>query len=337
MRLGSLYLALIQVTLLLPLGIFAAKDNKNERNTTVDRTVNLRTHSIYAPYIDQDLQNRWWDFGADAYVNTNKHVRLTRNRPSQMGWLWSRLPLTATHYVIEVEFKISGDPKSHLHGDGLAIWLTKTRAQPGPVFGSVDKFQGLGIFLDTYANSRHSYSFPRIVAMMGDGETNYDHEQDGERTKIGACSANFRKTNVNTKLKITYVKDTYLDVKVQYKAWDTWTDCFRIEGVSIPLAPYLGFSALTGDVFDAHDIISVTTSSAILADANRPRDKLHVTPSSSSVGGSWLGFLIKLFLFVGVCFGALYGYQEYNRRNRGLGGGYGRNGVLDVFSNSKRF
>jgi hypothetical protein len=52
------------------------------------QTVQLRTHSLFAPYIDEDLQNRyvldpgwllyelyfqhvsrrWWDFGADAYV-----------------------------------------------------------------------------------------------------------------------------------------------------------------------------------------------------------------------------------------------------------------------------
>jgi mannose-binding lectin 2 len=50
------------------------------------QTVQLRTHSLYAPYIDQDLHNRhalymdctfimadtvdgrWWDFGADSYV-----------------------------------------------------------------------------------------------------------------------------------------------------------------------------------------------------------------------------------------------------------------------------
>ena len=37
-----------------------------------------------------------------------------------------------------------------LYGDGLAIWLTKDRMATGPVFGSIDYFQGLGIFLDTY-------------------------------------------------------------------------------------------------------------------------------------------------------------------------------------------
>lgn len=32
------------------------------------QVIPLRSHTIFAPYIDQDLQNRWWDFGADAYV-----------------------------------------------------------------------------------------------------------------------------------------------------------------------------------------------------------------------------------------------------------------------------
>jgi hypothetical protein len=36
--------------------------------TSACQTVQLRTHSLYAPYVDQDLQNRWWDFGGDAYV-----------------------------------------------------------------------------------------------------------------------------------------------------------------------------------------------------------------------------------------------------------------------------
>ncbi|KAH8115262.1 legume-like lectin family-domain-containing protein [Phellopilus nigrolimitatus] len=351
------------LVLLLPLGALAAKDSKKDgkkdaKNATIDRLINLRTHSLYAPYIDQDLQNRWWDFGADAIVNTNKHIRLTRARPSQMGWLWSRLPLTATHYVIEVEFKISGDSpssSSHLHGDGLAIWLAQDRAEPGPVFGSKGayKFTGLGIFLDTYANARHAYSFPRVVAMLGDGATSYDHDHDGDTTSVGACSANFRRTNVATRLRLTYVRDKFLDVKMQFKAWDDWTDCFRIEGLAIPNAPYIGFSALTGDVFDTHDIISISTSSAILGDPSRPRDRLQgAAGAAGGAGGasasSWLGALVRLFLFAGVCVGALYGYKEYARRNNvgfgagggggfGRGGGYGRGGGFDMWRDGKRF
>ena len=39
-----------------------------------------------------------------------------------------------------------------------------------------------------YANSRHPYSFPRITAMLGDGKTPYDNDNDGENHSLGACS-----------------------------------------------------------------------------------------------------------------------------------------------------
>lgn len=70
-----------------------------------------------------------------------------------------------------------GGQAGHLYGDGFAskdhicihawmafstrftysillVWLTKDRLSPGPVFGSKDNFNGLGIFFDTYDNER---------------------------------------------------------------------------------------------------------------------------------------------------------------------------------------
>lgn len=45
-------------------------------------------------------------------------------------------------------------PSGHLFGDGFAMWLAKKRMSTGPVFGSVNNFEGLGIFFDTYDNER---------------------------------------------------------------------------------------------------------------------------------------------------------------------------------------
>lgn len=89
-----------------------------------------------------------WDFGGDAIINTNKHVRLTQDKQSQSGWIWSRMPLTVTNWQVEFEFKVEG--KSNTIGDGFAMWLTRDRATPGPVFGNQDFFTGLGIFFDTW-------------------------------------------------------------------------------------------------------------------------------------------------------------------------------------------
>lgn len=114
-------------------------------------------------------------------------MRLTQDRSSQSGWLWSRLPLAPNAFEIEFEFKVDGKSNS-VFGDGFAVWLTKARAGSGPVFGSTDYWSGLGIFFDTYANSRHTYSFPRIYAIMNDGTKQYDVGGDGEGQEIGSCS-----------------------------------------------------------------------------------------------------------------------------------------------------
>lgn len=70
----------------------------------------------------------------------------------------------------------------------MAMWLTKQRAQTGPVFGFMDRFEGLGIFIDTYKNNRPGVVFPYIMAMVGDGHTSYDKENDGKANELAGCS-----------------------------------------------------------------------------------------------------------------------------------------------------
>src|SRR6266566_263118 len=155
-----------------------------------------------------------------------RYIRLTSERPSQTGWLFSRVPLTATNWEIEVEFKIHG--KNQLYGDGFAMWLIKQRAQPGPVFGSVDSFEGLGIFIDTYKNNRPGTVFPYVMAMIGDGKTPYEKETDGKINEFAGCSARgIRGASVPTKLKLTYFQDKHLKLELQYKSDGDWTLCFE--------------------------------------------------------------------------------------------------------------
>lgn len=47
-----------------------------------------------------------WDFGGDAIINTGKHVRLTQDRQSQSGWLWSRMPMSVANWQVDFEFKV---------------------------------------------------------------------------------------------------------------------------------------------------------------------------------------------------------------------------------------
>jgi len=262
---------------------------------------------------------RWFDFGGETYVNTNKYIRLTQDRQSETGWLWSRLPITVPNFQIDIEFKISSS-SNHLFGDGMAIWITKGRAQYGPVFGSADQFEGIGIFIDTYSNTRHSYSFPRILGMIGDGKQRYDQGSDGDTNAAGACSARVRRTKkdqVKTIARIIYKKDQGLEVLIQYKGWDEWTPCFELKGMTLPASPYLGVTAITGEVYEAHDVVSITTSSII---TRRPEIAGKVAPpepvkAKIPSGGGFLSFLLKVSLFGGFCAAAYQAYRVYYLQN----------------------
>lgn len=222
------------------------------------RHVQLRTHSLQKPYLDQDFQSRWWDFGGTTVVDAANRIRLTYDTQHSTGWLWSRLPITATNYEIEFEFSISGRGAS-IFGDGMAMWLTSSRATTGPVFGNIDEFQGLGIFIDTYKNGRTGTTFPYVSAMLGDGKTKYDAQHDGKATELAGCSARgIRQASIPTKGRLTYIKDDYLKLELQYKSEGEWTECFTTPGVALPNVMYLGFTAITGEVSDNHDVCLAT-------------------------------------------------------------------------------
>ena len=92
-----------------------------------------------------------------------------------------------------MEIKIHG--AGHLHGDGMAIWLTEERAKPGNVFGHADNFNGLGVFIDTYKNSRPGVVFPYVMAMLGNSSVSYDSEQDGKNNELAGCSVGLSPRN----------------------------------------------------------------------------------------------------------------------------------------------
>jgi mannose-binding lectin 2 len=246
---------------------------------------------------------------------------LSSDRPSQSGWLFSRVPLTATNWEIEVEYKIHG--KNQLYGDGFAMWLTKERAKQGDVFGSIDKFEGLGIFFDTYKNNRPGVVFPFVMAMVGDGKTPYEKDTDGKPNEFAGCSARgIRHANVPTKFRLTYFQDKYLKLELQYKAENEWTLCFETnEPPAIPQVAYLGFSAETGELSDNHDIVSINAKNLYTAQpTGRP------TPGSGRSGkkvpgvqkksGSWTWFLVKIVLFCLTIGGGYVGYTAWKANSK---------------------
>ncbi|KAF1917237.1 vesicular integral-membrane protein VIP36 precursor [Ampelomyces quisqualis] len=287
------------------------------------KAISLRTHSLEPPYLDTDMQSRWWDFGGDTIIRTDQYIRLASDKPSRDGWIFSRVPLTATNWEIEFEFKLSG--QGSLYGDGFAMWLTKQRAQPGNVFGHTDKFEGLGVFFDTYKNNRPGTVFPYIMAMKGDGQTVYDKDNDGKANEVAGCSARgIRNAQVPTIAKLTYFQDQNLKLELQYKSEGEWTQCFDIPNFKVPPVAYLGFSAETGELSDNHDIISVKSHNLYKKNPGAASSNPGSTGAKKASSmtrerqneGSWTWFLVKFVLFGLALTGAYVGYTVYRTKQR---------------------
>lgn len=112
--------------------------------------------------------------------------------------------------------------------------------------------------------------------MLGDGRTPADLEGDNARNELAACSKNFRRRNVATKARLTYVKNKGLRLETQLDEWDKWDVCFDAPNVELPVSPFVGFSALTGDVADNHDIVGVSVYGATLYQQYRPAQQAGV-------------------------------------------------------------
>ncbi|KAM8829250.1 lectin, mannose-binding 2-like a [Spinachia spinachia] len=228
-----------------------------------------REYSLSKPYQGVgSFGSSHWELMGDAMVTTDQ-LRLTPDKQSRQGAVWSRLPCHLTDWEMQVHFKIHGQGKKNLNGDGLAIWYTKERGQKGPVFGNKDNFTGLGVFVDTYPNEekhleaqkkrytpRTQRIFPFVLAMVGNGSVGYDHERDGRPTELGGCNAMVRNLKHDTFLFIRYVRRR-LTVMIDIDGQHEWRDCLDIPGVRLPKGYYFGATAVTGDLSDNHDIISL--------------------------------------------------------------------------------
>ncbi|KAE8291566.1 VIP36-like protein Lectin mannose-binding 2-like [Larimichthys crocea] len=237
-----------------------------------------REYSLAKPYRGLGFSSSsQWDLMGTAMV-TPDHVRLTPDLQSRQGAVWSRIPFFLRDWELKVHFKIHGQAKKNLNGDGLAIWLTKDRMQNGPVFGNMNHFTGLGIFVDTYPNAdkRYDRAFPYISVMLGNGTLSYDHDYDGRPTELGGCTAMARNAIYDTFVLVRYSKHR-LTLMVDVDGKQEWKDCADITGVRLPTGYFFGASSATGDLSDNHDIISMKLYELTVQRAAEEEEEEEVT------------------------------------------------------------
>jgi lectin, mannose-binding 2 len=79
-------------------------------------------------------------------------IVLTPHSPSHLlGAIWAKTANPHTYWEAEFSFRASGTERG---GMGLAFWYAAKRGLGGNVFGSIDQWNGLGIFFDPNTGGR---------------------------------------------------------------------------------------------------------------------------------------------------------------------------------------
>ncbi|XP_018018315.1 protein ERGIC-53 isoform X1 [Hyalella azteca] len=168
-------------------------------------------YSFKSPYLAQkDNQVPFWTYSGNA-IASSESLRITPSLRSQKGQAWCKQPTSFEWWEVEIVFRING--RGRVGADGLAFWFTTAHGVEGPVFGSSDKWNGLGIFFDSFDNDNKRNN-PYVMAMINDGTKAYDHENDGMSQLLGGCLRDFRNKPHPVRAKIEYYKHV-LTVKIQ--------------------------------------------------------------------------------------------------------------------------
>lgn len=186
------------------------------------------------------------------------NVRITPSLRSKTGMIWNRKQITFPWWEFEVHFRISG--RERMGADGLAFWYTTERMIAGNVFGSKDRWNGLGLIFDSYDNDNKRNN-PYISVILNDGTISYKHDEDGAGQMLGGCFKDFRNKPYPVRARLTYYLNV-LTLQIQPGLTGSNSDyemCFRAENVHLPRHGYIGASAATGDLADDHDIFRMLT------------------------------------------------------------------------------
>ncbi|EDK43679.1 conserved hypothetical protein [Lodderomyces elongisporus NRRL YB-4239] len=232
--------------------------NKESHIVALKKT-ELTQQGLSRPFLDESqFHVKNWDLKGNTMVRNNDFIRLTSNAPHLALNMFSKMPIEADSFEMELTFHIHNDEVKHgLVGDGLAVWFLDKPSEVGEIFGIRNKFTGLGIMMDTYKNGKRG-SFPFINLMLGDGKTFYNKGTDGYETRLAGCYAKeiLNPLSKETKMRLIYMKNGYLSIDFNYFGrHEDWQNCVTLTDVKLPHIKYLGLSANTGQLYENVDII----------------------------------------------------------------------------------
>ena len=210
-------------------------------------------------------------------VISDNYVRLTPDRQSKAGSVFSLESSASREFEVMFEFSISGNGMN-AYGDGMAFWVASFehpahRHPDRNNFGYVKRWYGLGIIVDTFDNNR-DFAQPSLTAIWNDGSFDFHHDSDGlQSPQLGSCKL---KENIRNRLSSSRIVATYsaaqntIEIRIRF-ADGTWQKCIDTD-LTLPedFEFHVGASAQTGQIADNHDLVSIKFYDLASANVNSP-------------------------------------------------------------------
>ncbi|XP_053953969.1 protein ERGIC-53 [Anastrepha ludens] len=282
----------IVVILLLLVDYRYVHANVNNHLAGVHRRFEYK-YSFKPPYLAQkDGTVPFWEYGGNAIASAES-VRVAPSLRSQKGAIWTKAPTNFDWWEVEIVFRVSG--RGRIGADGLAFWYATQKGDyNGAVFGSSDRWNGLGIFFDSFDND-NKHNNPYIMAVVNDGTKQFDHQNDGTTQLLSGCLRDFRNKPFPTRARIEYYNNvlTLLFHNGMTNNNEDYEMCLRADGVQLPKNGYFGISAATGGLADDHDVFHFLTSS-LHPPGQVPSDPVKVPENSEKLAQEYKEYQEKL-------------------------------------------
>lgn len=118
----------------------------------------------------------------------NNFIRLTPDRQSKKGALWSKKSVSVPSLSSILKFRISGQGKTFF-GDGIGFWIVQqSYYSEGSLHGFQERFVGIGIIFDTFKNTENLAKHRDVTVLINDGTKTYEMMTE---TVLG-CNTNVR-------------------------------------------------------------------------------------------------------------------------------------------------
>ncbi|KAF9183535.1 hypothetical protein BGZ51_003990 [Haplosporangium sp. Z 767] len=192
----------------------------------------------------------FWGAHGNSFVGLD-FVRLAPSVPGLYGSMWRSSPNVHKEWEVEFSFKAFG--QSYIGGKGLAFWYTEERAVDGPVFGSKDKWKGLGVFLDT-SDPANQRTHPAIYGFMNDGTTPFPSNPTLQ--SFSGCLRDYKNSPVPVVVRVSYIGQTLTVAVDAFGRGKKLVTCFEKKDISLPTGYHFGLSAESAGTGtpDDHDL-----------------------------------------------------------------------------------